>query len=363
MSRETLGYVKLEWTCPKCGGRNPGPEKTCISCGAPQPDNVKFEQAAVQELITDEKEISEAQVGPDVHCSFCGTRNPGNAAECTQCGADLSEAAKRQVGRVIGAYKEEDVKQTPCPNCGQNNPETALRCSQCGASTKRSPQPVAAAAPAAKPKSAKKSGMGRYALFAIIGLVAVCIVVFMVLSFNTDDQNGLVQNVSWVTIVEIESLQPATYQAWWDQIPAHATPGACRQQVRSIQDEPAPNSNKVCGTPYSVDTGTGHAEVVQDCQFEVIEDYCEFTVIEWQKVDEARLQGNNLSPEWAEPQLSVDQRPGNHSQIFNVVFQTPDGQISYSPNSLKEFSMFQIGSEWVLNINAFGAILSVEPAR
>ena len=55
MAQESLGFVKLEWTCPKCGSRNPGPEKTCLGCGAPQPQDVKFEQAETQVLITGRK--------------------------------------------------------------------------------------------------------------------------------------------------------------------------------------------------------------------------------------------------------------------------------------------------------------------
>ena len=46
MAKKTLGYEELQWTCPSCGGINPGPQNTCGSCGAPQPDDVKFEQAA-----------------------------------------------------------------------------------------------------------------------------------------------------------------------------------------------------------------------------------------------------------------------------------------------------------------------------
>ena len=42
MARKTLGFVPLIWQCPHCETQNPGPIKTCTSCGAPQPDNVDF---------------------------------------------------------------------------------------------------------------------------------------------------------------------------------------------------------------------------------------------------------------------------------------------------------------------------------
>ena len=132
MSKESLGFIKLEWNCPKCGGRNPGPEKTCLSCGAPQPEDVQFVQVST-ELVQDETEIAAAKAGPDIHCGFCGTRNPGNATVCTQCGADLKAGTQRQAGQVIGAYVAGEVKQVACPNCGHMNPETVMRCAQCGA--------------------------------------------------------------------------------------------------------------------------------------------------------------------------------------------------------------------------------------
>jgi len=106
MVKKTLGYVELEWRCPRCGSRNPGPEKTCNGCGAPQPEDVEFEQPAEEELVTEESEIERAKAGPDVHCAYCGARNPADAEICTQCGADLTEASARVSGRVVGAHRD-----------------------------------------------------------------------------------------------------------------------------------------------------------------------------------------------------------------------------------------------------------------
>ena len=84
--------------------------------------------------------------------------------------------------------------------------------------------------------------------------------------------------------------------------------------------------------------------------------------MEWQKIDEARLQGNDYSPVFAQPQLAVDQRLGQQSQSFSIFFDTSEGQETYSTTSLDEFRRFELGSRWVLNINTFGTVLSVEPA-
>ena len=64
--RRTVGFVENEWTCPNCGGRNKGSVQTCDNCGAPQPDNVKFELPSEQKLVKDEAAINAAKAGADL---------------------------------------------------------------------------------------------------------------------------------------------------------------------------------------------------------------------------------------------------------------------------------------------------------
>jgi len=52
MTKKTIGYVKLAWTCPHCDGENHGPRKFCNGCGAPQPQDVEFHQAAGDTLAS-----------------------------------------------------------------------------------------------------------------------------------------------------------------------------------------------------------------------------------------------------------------------------------------------------------------------
>ncbi len=130
--KESKGFVQLEWVCPNCSVRNPGSVKTCESCGAPQPENVKFERAAEEKIVTDEKLVQAAKAGADIHCGFCGTRNPGNAVTCSQCGADLKEGKAREAGQILQAAPTAP-KVVTCSNCNAENPGTAKTCVQCGA--------------------------------------------------------------------------------------------------------------------------------------------------------------------------------------------------------------------------------------
>ncbi|MCL4823341.1 MAG: hypothetical protein KJZ57_03895, partial [Anaerolineales bacterium] len=63
-SRQSKGFVELEWICPNCNSRNPGPKKTCQNCGAPQPENVEFHLPADAKLIQDANVAKIAGAGP-----------------------------------------------------------------------------------------------------------------------------------------------------------------------------------------------------------------------------------------------------------------------------------------------------------
>lgn len=360
MTKKSLGYVQLEWTCPACGTRNPGPVKKCQSCSAPQPEDVQFEQAAQETFIEDEKLIEKAKSGPDIHCPYCGTRNPAGAATCSNCMGDLTGAAAREHGEVLGKHQKEAKPDIACPYCGTMNPATATKCTNCqGNLEKPRPQPTVAAKPAAGPQ---RRSMGVVGVVIIVAVIALCIFIAS-LFFRTDDVVGRVSAVEWQRSIAIEALVPVERSDFVEDIPQGVDYGDCRQELHHVQDFPAPNSQEVCGTPYTVDTGTGVGEVVQDCQYEVYEDYCSYTVDEWQQVDVMTLTGNDLVPLWPQTQLASDQRLGAQEEQYEVVFQGDGEQYTYTTSSLDRFAQFSIGSEWILQVNQLGGVVSVESAR
>jgi DNA-directed RNA polymerase subunit RPC12/RpoP len=358
MTKKNLGYVQLEWTCPACETRNPGPAKKCTSCGAPQPEDIQFEQAVQETFIQDEKLIEKAKAGPDVHCPYCGTRNPADAVTCSNCLGDLTDAVAREQGQVLGKHQKEAKPDVACPYCGTMNVATAVKCINCQGNLQKpvSPRPQPAAQPA------QRRSLGVVGIIAIVALIALCIFVAS-LFFRTDDVIGRVSSVEWTRTVVIEGLVPVERRDFLEDIPQGVEYGSCRQELHHVQDFPAPNSQEVCGTPYTVDTGTGVGEVVQDCQYEVYEDYCAYTVDEWQRVDVVTLTGGDLFPEWPQPQLAGDQRLGEQEAQYEVIFQGDGERYSYTTGSLDRFTQFSIGSEWILQVNQLGNVMSVEPAR
>jgi ribosomal protein L40E len=384
MVKKTLGYVELEWTCPNCGTRNPGPQKMCSSCGTAQPEKVEFHQTAEEKLITDEAEIARAKAGPDVHCAFCGARNPAGTTRCTQCGADLSSAEARERGQILGAHRSGPAGQIACPQCGALNSAAATKCSQCSAPLPRAepspPQPVRQTARRATPRasqpstrrtfrpstpqasqpsqpsgvSAVISKVGVLGILAIVLLALVACAACLMIARCTPQEElvGQVQSVGWTRTIQIEELQQVTREDWRDRIPAGAQLGQCTSRKHHTQDNPAPNATEVCGTPYTVNTGSGYGEVVQDCVYDVYADWCRYATEEWTVTDSVVLSGNDMNPRWPNPNLGSRERERERQESYQVVFDTPKGEYTYTTSDLDRFLPCQVGSRWTLRVNA-----------
>lgn len=355
--RRTVGYIQNEWTCPNCGTRNKGGTKTCENCGAPQPENVKFELPSEQKFVTDENAVKAAAAGADIHCGFCGTRNPATAETCSQCGGDLTQGKAREAGRIMQAPPPQP-KIVKCDNCGVENPGSNTVCSNCG-----SPLPKIAAAQAiapgavparpvagmaaAKPAAKKTNWM---LIGGILGFIALCCVVIGVLFLlPTQSVQATVVDVRWETSVPVQEIRAVDYNNERGSPPSDAYNVSCRDESRDVCEQ------------RTIDKGNGYSEVVEECHTET-EQYCSYTVDEWATIQTYTMDGNDLQPVYESPSVSNGQRLGTESEELTVTFSTEDGeQETYSPDSVSEFQQFDIGSTWTLKMNALGGITSVDP--
>lgn len=344
----------LEWTCPSCNTRNPGPQKTCRNCGAPQPENVQFERAADEKAVTDGAAVSAAQAGADFICPYCSTRNRGDAKVCVQCGGDLVEARRRASGAELQANA--GPKTVACSNCGGENPASSTMCSKCGAPL---PRLTAAAAPvpeqpagraAGAPAPGKSSSKKKWFLIGGIGaaLLLCCIAAIVIFFVPTASVQARVTDVHWQTSVPVEAQREVQHTNEEGSPPGDAYNVSCHTET-----------NQVC-TEKVVDQGNGYGEKVQDCQ-DVTKDYCSYTVKEWQTIQTYTLDGHDYTPLYSQPSLSMDQRLGKQSADYTVYFDTEKGQKTYSPGSLDDFARFQVGSGWTLKLNAIGSVVGVSP--
>lgn len=368
MARKKLGYVELEWTCPACSRRNPGSRKSCLGCGLAMPEGLSFELPAQQTLDTSAETEAQVAAGPDIHCPYCGARNPGNAQKCVQCSGDLSEGVRRAQGQVLGALQTEKLPDVACPHCGAMNQATAVKCVQCGGplpkqSASRPPhiipqQPV----PPNQSAPAKRSSPFVWLMLAFIGLVG-CAVLFTILTNSkTTETIATVRQVEWSYAIHVEQLMPVTREDWRDRVPAGAQISSCTRRVRRTVPDPVPGATEVCGTPYVRDTGTGKGEVVQDCQYQVTDDWCKYTVQEWQVVNDVVAKGTDLNPHWPAVSLLAGQREKGRSESYKVLLDADGKNYTYSPKDLQSFRAFTPGSRWVITVNALGGVRSLRPA-
>lgn len=349
-TRKTLGYIQNEWTCPNCSTRNKGSVKTCENCGAPQPENVKFELPSEQKFVTDEASVKAAQAGADIHCGFCGTRNPATAATCSQCGADLKEGKARQAGQEMKAPPAQP-KIIKCDNCGTDNPSSNAVCSKCG-----SPLPKAVAAAAIPPASAKPTVAQPAAtkktnwllIGGILAAFAICCVVIVTLFLPSRSVEAKVVDVHWQTSVPVQEIRAVDYSNERGNPPSDAYDVSCRDESREVCEE------------KTIDKGNGYSEVVQECHDET-EQYCSYTVDEWTTIQTYTLDGNDLNPVYENPNVANGQRLGDESEELTVTFSTDKGEKTYKPDTISEFQQFTVGSTWTLKMNALGGVTGVEP--
>lgn len=347
--RRTVGYVENEWTCPNCNSRNKGSLKTCENCGAPQPENVKFELPSEQKLVKDEAALSAAQAGADIHCGFCGARNPATAVTCSQCGGDLKEGKARQAGQVMQAPPP-PPKVIKCNNCGTENPGTNSTCMQCGAALPKTqvvrplaPQPLGGTVKPAAPKKPNWLLIG-----GILAFLAICCIAVIAMLIPSRSVEATVTDVYWQTVVPVQEFQPVRYNDRRGNPPSNAYDESCRTESRDVCEQ------------KTIDRGNGYSEVVEECHTET-DQYCSYTVDEWTTIQTYPLEGNDLRPVYASPNVSSDQRIGDETAEFTITFLSDDGLKTYSPETVTEFQQFTVGSTWTLKMNALGGIVSVEP--
>jgi ribosomal protein L40E len=355
MAQKNVGYVELEWICPNCKTRNPGLTKTCQSCGAPQPADVEFQSKADEQLITEEDKIKQAVKGPDIHCGFCGARNPADAVTCSQCGGDIKEGKQRAAGKVIGGFQKTEGTKTLCPNCKTENPANAQICSKCGAPLNATVKPV---------KSPKK-GFPLGCIIAIVVAILAVIGIISVISIGSQEKGltGTLSSAKWERVIEVQQFGPVQKDDWRDQIPSGADIGQCSDKVRSTSDEQVPNSREVCGAPYKVDKGNGVAEVVQDCQYEVYDSYCDYTVDEWHAGENLVASGSGIGAAWPDLNLSAQQREGDRTERYTLRFNADGKDYSYQTNDFSLYRQAQPGSRWKITVNGFGSIVALEPVN
>ena len=343
MARKSLGFVPLIWECPSCGTQNPGPIKTCTACGAPQPEDVQFlrvDQEAFN-FIKDEALIRMAKAGPDIHCPWCGTRNPATATVCSNCGGELSQGGKlRQTGQKVQTVSEAAAQsQAPLP-----------------------PQPARTSAPAGASQPAKPVNK-KTIIIAVVVIAVLCLAGILLISWlnQTDTIRATVTGVYWERSIGIEEYTTVTASDWCDSLPGGAEVLSYSQEYRYTSENPVANATEVCGEEYVVDTGTGVGEVVQDCVYEVYDDYCQYTAWDWVALSPLTVSGRDLSPYWPTFSPGNTQREAGTSEEYVITLSGDGEQYTYTTDDLDLFLQAEPGSTWELTVNQLNQVRELIP--
>jgi len=352
MTQKELGYVELEWTCKRCGTVNPGMQRVCANCGAPIQQDDEFKLPDQQALITDQDKLAEAKAGPAIQCPYCNVYNPAGTKICKQCGGDIEAGLARQAGQVLGAFQTSAVPDKPCPYCSQPVKANAARCPYCGGDLSVAAQP--AASPATQPQKTPRWMVWGGIALGVVLLAAF--IAFIVANSRREEVTASVADVRWQLSIEILALQPVTHSAWSEQVPAGATDVTCRDRFKETSNSPVANATEECGTPYTVDVGSGAGKVVQDCVYQVYASYCDYTVQELGLVNTAVAAGADTNPYWPAFSLQPGQQEGNRSEQYQVTFDTGELTYTYSISDAAEFGQYTLGSQWLLSVNGFGNV-------
>ena len=137
----------------------------------------------------------------------------------------------------------------------------------------------------------------------------------------------------------------------WDK------PSAQYARYLHEQDDGA---REVCGTPYTVDTGTGMGRVVQDCEYQVYDDMCSYTTLQLAVINTVVSQGEGLAPKWPVANLAAEQKLGDRRERYICEFKGDGKTYGYTVRSLNEYEQCQVGSRWKLQVNSFGDVVGAE---
>jgi hypothetical protein len=178
-------------------------------------------------------------------------------------------------------------------------------------------------------------------------LAVVCVTVLALFVFPTSSVQGTVTDIHWQTNVPVQEVRAVDHNNEKGSPPSDAYNVSCHNESRDVCEQ------------KTIDKGNGYSEVVQDCHPET-DQFCSYTVDEWQTIQTYTLEGSDLRPVYDDPSLASGQRLGNKSEDLKVTFSTSKGDKNYTPGSISEYQQFQVGTTWTLSLNLVGGVVSVK---
>jgi ribosomal protein L40E len=353
------------WDCQYCGTTGIlGRYKTCPNCGRSRPEGTRFYLPEDAAAVTDEKLVTQAKVGPDWICAFCGTSNPATAEVCRSCGATREATSALQ--------KVADYKPGEAPDSGDMAIEDVHE---------KYRQPEAAP---------KRRALPLAAILWIAAFAMVCLGLLGFLIFGGRDVEATVSGFQWQRTVEVEAYQTVTEEDWtvpeggrlvnqrqeihhYDQI-LIGTESRQRQVNEQVQ---VGVRTYVCGQR---DLGNGFFEDIQ-CSEPVyenqtrIETYEEpiyrqepvyqtrytYEIDKWVVVRTDSASGSDHQPYWPRAALGSSEREGNRTESYVIFFESNRGETYPWEIPFDRWLGYETGQKVELELSSLGKLEDVKP--
>lgn len=345
-----MAVREARWDCQYCGAKgNLGRHKSCNNCGRSRPAGTKFYLAGDEELIDDEALLEQAAKGPDWVCAFCGTSNSVERETCRSCGAPREADSHQQAVTDYGIGE--------APTTGDMTVEERP--------------------PAAKEEAAPATGnRNKIILIGVVAFVVLCLgLAAAFLIFGGRDEGATVSGFEWERAVEVEAYQTVEEEDW--DVPDGGRIKSQRQEIHHYDDVldhyetrqrqvQVGTEEYVCGQR---DLGNGFFEDIT-CERPVygMEDYDEpiyrqepvyqtmyvYDIDKWVVVRTDQASGDDHSPMWPRSSLGADEREGERSETYAVLFSDENGEVHRWETTLAEWQTYEMGQAVVLSFDSFG---------
>lgn len=349
------------WDCQYCGTiGNLGRHRACQNCSRSRPQGTRF-YLADDAQVTDRKLQRQALVGPDWVCAFCGTSNAADINVCGSCGAP------REGTSPVQQVQDYDLGKAPTSG-DMTFTDDARADDQPAKAKKKIPVIIAVAAG---------------------GLAILCLAIIAFLIFGGRESGATVSGFQWQRTVDIEQYQTVVEEDW--QVPSEGRLLSSRQDIhhydqildhyetrqRQVSEQvQVGTENYVCGQR---DLGNGFFEDIQCSrpiyetqnrtetyeepiyrQEPVYQPLYTYEIDKWVVVRTEQANGADHAPYWPRADLAEDEREGEQTETYVIIFTDEDGKVYEWETSLAEWQLYERGQGVSLKLNALGEISEVE---
>lgn len=347
--------VENTWKCDSCNSSNKGRYMKCQNCGNPKEKHEKYniDENLTALAVTDPAMLAQAKAGKNWECDYCGGSVRNLHGECNTCG---------------GPKIEPEIFSQPYNNQQLHNQQPN--------------------------KKENVTGRRRRLLATICLTLAVMMTIIglAIFLFLPHDEQVSVINTEWVYTANLQQRTTRTGSDWDENVPASAFNNVCHTKQRTTRNcrpyDCNPHQVEYDCNPHDCrcssscsDNNNGYSTCRETCstcydscyriehdtcyhQCPVIDEWCSYNYYEWPTIHTETRSGNNHNME--DPDLHIQPNSSSpqrivHERYFSVVFSNEGDTWSYVPNSTEDYNRFEVGAEWLIEVNRIGEVSPLHP--